>query len=249
MIQDLHSHTYYSFCGADTPDAVVEAAIRGGVELLGITDHNYGIALHRPDTEFKDEYARVCDYQRSLNAYLAHMRRVSAQYADKLTILCGVEIATLKEKWLRLPDGVDISGFDYCLVEHIHHADTMAPDLFAFAARCCCGRVGIAHTDLFGFLKSTGKEPEDYFRRMAQAGIFWELNVNYDSIHGYHEHAYVREFLNDAEKQEIVCRSGVEVSVGFDGHRVGDYAPERIHDACRKLETLGIRQAFSQSTP
>ena len=39
MIQDLHSHTYYSFCGADTPEEVVEAAIVGGIEVLGITDH------------------------------------------------------------------------------------------------------------------------------------------------------------------------------------------------------------------
>ena len=38
MIQDLHSHTYYSFCGADTPEAVVEAAIQGGIEMIGITD-------------------------------------------------------------------------------------------------------------------------------------------------------------------------------------------------------------------
>ena len=31
MIQDLHSHTYYSFCGADTPEQVVETAIAGEV--------------------------------------------------------------------------------------------------------------------------------------------------------------------------------------------------------------------------
>ncbi len=29
MIQDLHSHTYYSFCGRDTPESIVEAAIAG----------------------------------------------------------------------------------------------------------------------------------------------------------------------------------------------------------------------------
>ena len=27
MLQDLHSHTFYSFCGGDEPDAVVDAAI------------------------------------------------------------------------------------------------------------------------------------------------------------------------------------------------------------------------------
>ena len=40
MIQDLHAHTYYSFCGQDTPEAIVEAAIAGGLDLFGITDHN-----------------------------------------------------------------------------------------------------------------------------------------------------------------------------------------------------------------
>ena len=42
MIQDIHSHTYYSFCGGDRPEEVVEKAIAGGIELFGICDHNYG---------------------------------------------------------------------------------------------------------------------------------------------------------------------------------------------------------------
>ena len=32
MIQDLHSHTYYSFCGKDLPEKVIETAINGGIE-------------------------------------------------------------------------------------------------------------------------------------------------------------------------------------------------------------------------
>ena len=35
MIQDLHSHTYYSFCGKDNPEEIVKAAIEGGIELFG----------------------------------------------------------------------------------------------------------------------------------------------------------------------------------------------------------------------
>ena len=42
MIQDLHSHTYYSFCGRDNPEQIVQAAIDGGIELFGITDHCHG---------------------------------------------------------------------------------------------------------------------------------------------------------------------------------------------------------------
>jgi len=49
MIQDLHSHTYYSFCGIDKPEAIVEAAIAGGIELFGITDHVYGVGHGRGD--------------------------------------------------------------------------------------------------------------------------------------------------------------------------------------------------------
>ena len=28
MIQDLHSHTYYSYCGKDSPEAVIKNAIK-----------------------------------------------------------------------------------------------------------------------------------------------------------------------------------------------------------------------------
>ena len=34
MIQDIHSHTYYSFCGSDKPEEAVEAAIAGGVTTV-----------------------------------------------------------------------------------------------------------------------------------------------------------------------------------------------------------------------
>jgi histidinol phosphatase-like PHP family hydrolase len=49
MIQDLHSHTYYSFCGKDTPEEIVEAAIAGGIELFGISDHAHGVGNARHD--------------------------------------------------------------------------------------------------------------------------------------------------------------------------------------------------------
>ena len=44
MIQDLHAHTYYSFCSKDRPETVIETAIAGGIQQLGICDHNYGVA-------------------------------------------------------------------------------------------------------------------------------------------------------------------------------------------------------------
>ena len=79
---------------------------------------------------------------------------------------------------------------------------------------------------------------------MAEQNIFWEMNVNYDSIHKYRKHEYVRRFFGDEEQQAIIRESGVRLSVGFDGHRLEDYLPERVEKYCKKITELGIKLAF-----
>ena len=63
MIQDVHSHTYYSNCGRDDPELVVHTAIKGGVQMLGISDHNYGIGPRKQQyftemTALQEKFAR-----------------------------------------------------------------------------------------------------------------------------------------------------------------------------------------------
>jgi hypothetical protein len=55
----------------------------------------------------------------------------------------------------------------------------------------------------------------------------------------------VEAFLNSEEQLDVVRRSGARVSVGFDGHRVGDYLPQRIADYCCRLTEAGIPLIFS----
>ncbi len=218
MIHDLHAHTYYSLCGRDHPRAVCDAALRGGIQVLGITDHNYGITPARFD------------------AYRAEIGALKDAYAPSLRILCGIEICTVPPIERTLPDNASLEGFDYCLVEHLDHPDSILHgDIISFAEKRACP-VGIAHTDLFGFCQSTGRDPAAYLASLAASGIFWELNVNYDSIHHYREHAYVKAFFESPEQQEILRQSGLRLSIGFDGHRVEDYAPSRViaaHKACK----------------
>ncbi len=240
MIQDLHSHTYYSFCGKDKPEEVIRTAIEGGIELLGITDHNYGVAFHRDGTFFRDEQARIVDYQRALRSYCDYIRLLADKYKDQIRVLAGIEVATQNYPYLLLPSEVSLAGFDYCLIEHISDGNTIVSDLFAYAKSLDCPRCGIAHTDLPAYARKMGYDLPEFFSRMAEQGIFWELNVNYDSIHNYREHAYVKEFLEDEALQDIVRKSGVQLSVGFDGHRLEDYLPERVADCCRRLEELEI---------
>lgn len=247
MIQDLHSHTYYSFCGRDEPCAVVEAAIAGGVELLGICDHNYGIGNARRDVYRYDDPALGQDYYRTLRRYFDHISLVREKYADRIKILRGIEIATHRMRpRAALPEDADVSFFDYCLIEGLDDETSITGgDLFAFAERCGCP-AGVAHTDLFAFIARLGERPEDYLCRMAQQGIFWEINVNFDSVHHFEEHEYVKRFFADEEQQAIVRESGVRLSVGFDGHRVGEYNAARVKDACERIGAMGIRLAFEE---
>ena len=137
MIQDLHSHTYYSFCGADTPEQVVEAAIAGGIEKLGITDHNYGIGYARSDIFFSHASDITDNYQQALRRYFDHISLLRDKYAGKIEILRGIEVCTLHQGRFPLPECADISFFDYCLIENLDNENSVTGgDLFAFAKRC-----------------------------------------------------------------------------------------------------------------
>lgn len=244
MIQDLHSHTYYSFCGGDRPEAVVEKAIEGGIELLGICDHNYGIGFGRHDFFVSRAEDIANNYGRNLARYFDHINLIKEKYADKIRILRGIELATVTSGRYPLPEKEDISYFDYCLIEHVDRPDSCTGgDLFTYAKRFSCP-VGVAHTDLFAHAARLGIAPIDYFSQMAEDNIFWEMNVNLDSVHKMHEHGYMLRFFEDEEEQDIIRRAGVRVSIGFDGHKCAEYKAERIKDYCRRLEALGIKKPF-----
>ena len=181
-----------------------------------------------------------------LRKYYDEISVLKEKYAGKIRILCGIEIATDAEREKApLPTDADVSFFDYCLIESLARDDsTTGGDLFGFAKRCGCKNVGIAHTDMFSFIASLGEDPYRYFKRMAEENIFWEMNVSYDSIHNYREHEYMLEFFRNKEQQAIIREAGVRLSVGFDGHRVEDYLPERVADYCRRITSLGIKLAF-----
>ena len=220
---DLHSHTYYSFCGRDNPQTMVDTVVANGVRLLGITDHNSGIG------------SRKAEYEREI-------RRLAEKNRNRIRILCGIEITTLP-KLYDITDPSEIANYDYCLLEHIDMPESIAYGrLFEFSKQLGIP-CGIAHTDLFAYCDKLGYPYLEFFRKMAAAGIFWEMNVSYDSIHQYREHAYVADFVTDKQKQKIVREAGVLISVGFDGHRCEDYDGARVARMVDFLRNAGIRTA------
>ncbi len=245
MIQDLHAHTYYSFCSNDRPETVIERAIADGIQQLGICDHNYGVGCGRTEFCWDKGTQLNADYGKTLRRYYDHISLLKEKYARRINLLCGIEICTMQGKdSYALPWSADVSFFDFALVENLDDKTSITGgDVFAFAKRCGCP-TGIAHTDLFSFISSIGEDPHRYFRKMAEEGIFWELNVNYDSLHSFKSHEYVTEFFKNKSQQEIVKKSGVKLSVGFDGHIAKEYKAQKVKTACQLLQGMGIPLVF-----
>ena len=241
MIQDLHAHTYYSYCGKDSPEAVIQSAIAGGVELLGITDHYHGIVMNNPGVSYASEAEKRKHHTNLLKRYYEHIRLLQEKYKKDIEIWCGLEITTLDLGYTLLPDGVDVSYFDYCLIENYEKENTTVEDIFKFAQRCGCKKAGLAHGDLPAYIRAKGTDVDAFLKKMTEYNIFWELNVNYDSIHQYKEHTYVKEFFENKDGiADAVRKAGLKVSVGFDGHRLEDYDVSRVRNACKKLEALSV---------
>lgn len=221
---DLHSHTNISFCGKDEPEVLIEKAISQGIDILGICDHSYGIGK---------EKKKYFDLQTSL----------AEKYSDRIKIIRGIEIPTVSSRF-NAEDISDAELFDYALIEHIDFEDSaVKDDLWGFLDSFGT-RLGIAHTDLFGYCWKRGIDPEEFFAALARRNIFWEMNVSFDSTHGYREHGYVEEFFNSEEQQKTVLNSGTVLSVGFDSHKAEDYCGDRIANACGFLIGRGFRLAF-----
>ena len=227
MIHDLHSHTFYSFCGKDELHALCDGVINGGVDVLGISDHNYGIT-------------RSGDMG-DLRKYFEHLTEIRDEYKGRLRVLRGLELNTLPD--VTVPYDTDLSYFDYVFIENCEDDESVVNDHGGIIeyARHIGTKCGMPHMDLFDYIKRTGKDAETFIKSLADAGIFWELNVNCDSIHGYSEHEYVKRFMASAEQQDIVRRAGLEISVGFDGHRVNEYKGDRVRSACEFIKESGLR--------
>lgn len=218
---DIHSHTYYSDCGRDDPHDLIKMAIRNGMSVLGISDHAYGIKDRKPQ-------------------YEKEFRDLAEQYADRIKVLCGIEINTIP-RFYDEKDAELIKNYDYCLIECINDPESVAYDDFIGFCKKFDIPCGIAHTDLFAMCEKRGYDPLEYFTTLAENNIFWEMNVTYDSIHQYREHPYVIDFMNDSKKLEIVKKSGVCVSIGLDSHRYEDYDGYKAHYMYDFLVKNGIR--------
>ena len=103
---DLHMHTTFSD-GRDSPEEMVQEAIRLGLEAVGISDHSSG-----------DPCGMKLE---TVPAYKAEIARLQKKYAGQIRVLCGLERDFFTDDfteydytigsvhWLAMPDGHRVS--------------------------------------------------------------------------------------------------------------------------------------------
>lgn len=154
MIMDLHNHTVFSYDGQNSPEQIIENAIAHGVDVIGITDHQFSIGQR-------------------IGGYINKLNECKAQYAGQIKVLAGLEIGTRPR-----PDDLlthDLEGIDYVLFESLD--DYRAMDFFEFTSwrhRFNCP-VGLAHCDIFKMGEMYGVDMPAVLKK---ENIFWELNTS-----------------------------------------------------------------------
>lgn len=208
MLMDLHNHTLFSYDSTDKVEDVIENAIRHGVDVIGITDHQFTI-------------------QSDITKYFTYIQHCKIKYQDQIKVLCGLEIGTRPKPSDLLASATQ--NFDYVLFESLDSPNG-AMDFYEFLEwrklfKC---KVGLAHTDIF---KLSQKYGLDILSEMKKANIFWEINTsgNYN---------YYYDLLTNKEKQKIVAQSKIEISVGSDTHWIGEYRFNQLKRANELLKEM-----------
>lgn len=127
MKTDLHMHTTYCD-GNNTPEEMIESAIRRGLDVAGISGHSY--------MKEDDSY---CMSLEGTEQYIAEISELKKKYEDRITVLLGIERDYLSD--------IDNSRFEY-VIGSVHcvgkdgiciPVDWNADVLKQFADRFCGG--------------------------------------------------------------------------------------------------------------
>lgn len=111
MLADYHTHTNFSD-GDNTPEEMVQAALKQGLEEIGISDHSY--------TFFDESYCLPRDRQAD---YVAEITRLKIKYLGQINVFCGIEQDFEAEP----PEGV----FDY-VIGSVHYVKKQVGSLTVY---------------------------------------------------------------------------------------------------------------------
>ena len=153
-IIDLHNHTNFSYDGISGINSLVENAIKNGVDVLGITDHEFSI-------------------EESIEEYIKAVNDSKEKYKGKITLLSGLEIGTRPYPERFNPEIT--KKLDFCLFESLDDVRAMDFNEFLLWRKNFQCPQGLAHTDIF---KLSQMYNTDILSVLKRENIFWEINFS-----------------------------------------------------------------------
>ena len=235
MRVNYHTHTYRCGHARGTEEDYVKAAVEGGVEILGFSEHcTY---LMHPGATEKD-HLRMED----LPAYAQAVRNAAAAHKNEIRVHLGIEAEYFPETFPQLRSVLRDQGIEYLLLgQHFldsptaqrtrneisdpkileHYCDQIIEGMQTGAFTY------VAHPDCILFLGDRGILKQQLHRICKEAkSCELPLEINLLGIHK-NKHYPCREFF------ELLAEEGNTVIFGADAHQ-----PERFLN--REAEEKGL---------
>ncbi len=234
-MQDLHMHTVWSD-GKNTPEEMIEEAIRRGLDTVGISDHSSG---------------DPCGMTLEASAgYRAEIGRLKEKYAGKIRVLCGLERDFLTDDfaeydytigsvhWLPMADGHRVS-IDWTPEKQREGADRyFGGDIYALAEeyyRTVARVVEVTKCDIIGHFDLVAKFNENnamfdpahprYRRAWQQAAdILLKTGKPFEINTGAMSRGYRTEPYPSAEIRQYIREHGGRMILSSDAHEKGNIA-------------------------
>ncbi|MEW6709060.1 MAG: PHP domain-containing protein [Candidatus Riflebacteria bacterium] len=170
-LQNLHNHSLFSD-GACLPEEIISAAISGGLQMVGISDHFYTTKVYSDQSYHQW-------YEEFWHRYIYSLGCLKEFYSNQIKVVAGIEIDSCLYRTVghfdRLPWKEINEGLDYVLIEYVGEASAggAPPDCLALIRKLCSLPVIIAHPDL-DYLHRKYTLPR-FFQMMKESEIALEI--------------------------------------------------------------------------
>lgn len=114
MIKKTNYHTHTTFCdGKDSPEIMVQTAIKKGFSALGFSGHSIGFEKQNLETNWHIPFDKHFEY-------VAEIKRLANLYRKEIEIFCGFEADYIKDLWAPTKENYKKINPDY-LIGSVHY--------------------------------------------------------------------------------------------------------------------------------
>lgn len=159
--------------GGDSPEEVIEEALRCGFDYLGFAEHF-------SPTQSLWLYPGCYLMTRDIARYVEYLHTLKIRYQDKIRVLTGLETYTIGSRVLDLPFD-EFTGIDFLLFEDMHDDPNPVETLRLLRLKLPHKPIGLAHFDF------SCVDAQSLLSALVDLNVFLELNTSYAQLYRQHE--------------------------------------------------------------